>query len=250
MQLSVAICEDYLEERSQLGRLVRNYATQRGIALAIESIASGEDFVRLVQPGRWDLVLMDIYMAPGHMDGMEAAACLREQDEECLLIFVTTSRMHGGASYAVHAADYLCKPVSQKTLDKILDWHLARQKERFRTLRLRCDWEEQDIRIRDICYIEIQKHTAMIHMKDKVLQTSRTITALEEELQGGGFLRCHRSYLVNMHHIMRIEKRDFLMDNGHKVPLGSTLATTVRAQFMDWVFENNRYGLTKMLSEN
>lgn len=48
MQLSVAICEDYLEERSQLGRLVRNYATQRGIALAVESIASGEDFVRLV----------------------------------------------------------------------------------------------------------------------------------------------------------------------------------------------------------
>lgn len=250
MQLSVAVCEDYLEERSQIVRFLRSYASRHGIQLALECMVSGEDFVRLIRPGRWDLVLMDIYMEPGGMDGIEAAKRLREQDDDCLLIFVTTSRVHGMASYDVQAADYLCKPVSQKTMDKMLDWHLARQKERFRTLRVRCEWEEIDIRMRDICYIEIQKHTALIYMKDKVLQTARSITALEEDVAGAGFLRCHRSYLVNMHHIRRIEKRDFLMDNGHKVPLGSTMAASVRSRFMEWVFENNRNGLAKLLSEN
>lgn len=36
---------------------------------------------------------------------------------------------------------------------------------------------------------------------------------------GGQLIRCHNSYLVNMDHVRRLEKQDFFLDNGKKVPV-------------------------------
>ena len=62
------------------------------------------------------------------------------------------------------------------------------------------------------------------------------MNALEAEINNPDFLRCHRSFLVNMRHIRRIEKRDFVMENGDLVPIGSSDAAATRQKFMDWVF--------------
>ena len=63
--------------------------------------------------------------------------------------------------------------------------------------------------------------------------------ALEEEIASESFLRCHRSFLVNQRHILRMEKRDFVMDNGDLVPIGSSDAAATRRKFMDWLFLRN-----------
>ena len=88
MRISVAICDDLEEERLQMARLLKNYGRRKGVAWEIELLESGAAFLDLFRPGRWDIILMDIYM--DGPDGMEAARRLRAQDSECALLFVTT----------------------------------------------------------------------------------------------------------------------------------------------------------------
>ena len=45
---------------------------------------------------------------------------------------------------------------------------------------------------------------------------------LEQRLPADRFLRCHKSYLVNMDHVKRMEKTSFIMDDGRRIPIGRT----------------------------
>ena len=87
--------------------------------------------------------------------------------------------------------------------------------------------------------ILLARHTALIYTDACVIKTPRGMNSLEEEIASEDFLRCHRSFLVNMRHVRRIEKRDFVMENGALVPIGSSDAAAVRQKFMDWVFLKN-----------
>lgn len=102
---------------------------------------------------------------------------------------------------------------------------------RLRTLRLYANWEEFEVRLKDIAYIEIQGHTAFgAHRRPGDLHPPG-IDSLEEELTLDSFFRCHRSYLVNLDHVTGLEKRDFLMDDGTKVPISSQTCQSPPAFF-------------------
>ena len=59
---------------------------------------------------------------------------------------------------------------------------------------------------------------------------------LEQKIQHEDFLRCHRSFLVNMNHVKWLEKNAFRLHNGEAVPIGSTMTGKVKDQFMSWFF--------------
>ena len=102
-----------------------------------------------------------------------------------------------------------------------MDWILQDQAPRLRTLRLYVNWNEVEVRLRDITYIEIREHTALIHLNGQTISPRRSMESLEEELIGTSFFRCHRSYLVNLQHVDSLQKRDFCMDDGSLVPISS-----------------------------
>ena len=97
MKVSIAVCDDLEEERLQLIRMMQNYGRRHSVEFAMETFSGGTALLDAYRSGRWDFVLLDIYM-PGQ-DGIEVARRLREQDSECILIFVTTSLEHGMVSY-------------------------------------------------------------------------------------------------------------------------------------------------------
>lgn len=234
MKLSILICDDLAQDRVQLQEQVEDYAARHQIETEIETVESGTQFFAQFRPGRWDMILMDIYM-PG-ISGVETARLLRKQDADCILIFTTTSVEHGFASYEVQATDYLCKPIDQQKMDNTLDWCLRAWHDRFRVLRVRSEWEEISIPLREIRYIEIRQHTAHIHTQDRVIQTPKGIAVLEQEINNTDFVRCHRSFLINLCYVARLEKRDFILTDGTRVPLGSTCASRVRKKFAEWMF--------------
>lgn len=234
MKLSVVICDDMKEHCAQNARLLQDYGQRHNISFQIDVLPSGKALLHQMKPGRWQMVFLDILMP--ELDGIETARRLRTLDKHCALIFVTTSQDHGIMSYEVQASDYLIKPVTQEQMDRTLDRCLQEKREYFRTIVVRSAWDEVEIPLRCIRYIEIKRHIAYIHTTQQVIQTSRGMNALEEEIASPDFLRCHRSFLVNQHYIQRIDKRDFVLDNGGCVPIGSTDAATIRQKFLDWTF--------------
>jgi len=235
VELSVMICDDLAEERSGFRRIVQAYGRERGYQLRMEETSSGSDLLNRWQPGRWDLVLLDIYM-PG-LTGVETARRLRDVDPVCEIVFLTTSQAHGLAGYDLRILDYLVKPVDQKMMFDMLDWCVQQQLERLRTLKVRCEREEMEVRLRDILYIEVQRHTVCINLKKKVICTRRGIAELEKEIDSRRFLRCHRSFIVNLDHVESAQGDGFLMDNGQCVPISAGKAAACRQTMMEWVLK-------------
>lgn len=234
MDVFIAICDDLPEERAQLAQMIRACCQKRRIDDKLHLFSSGEDLLASFRPGRFHMVFLDIYM--GGLSGMDAARKIRDQDAVCALVFATTSYDHGIESFEVQASDYLVKPFSLQDVDDALDWCLANMPEEFRCLSVCSRWEQVEIPLRSIRYVEISGHQAHIHTDGQTVVTRRKMDELEAEIASEDFLRCHRSFLVNMNHAHSLEGNAFRMKTGELVPVGSTSAAWVRERFINWTF--------------
>ncbi len=237
MYLTVAICDDLEEERLRLFRMLQSYSQRKGIDWHIELYESGNHFASSVGPGRWDMVLLDIHM--DGINGIEAAERLRSKDRSCILIFVTISQEHGLKSYALKADDYLVKPVKQSRLDESLDWCLKKHCEDLRTICVHSDCSAVEIPIRYIVYVESRQHYSFLYISNGCIRTRVGINSLEIKIGSKNFLRCHRCYLINMRHVRRLERQNFIMDNMDSVPVTTRDYDALKQDFIKWVLKQN-----------
>ena len=234
MKLEIAVCDDLNEERVKLGAMIRDYCSRRNLDAEIQLFSSGDELLTAFRSGMFHILFLDIYM-PG-TNGVDTARRIREQDQTCSILFATTSQDHGVDSYEVQASDYLVKPFRAEEVAEALDWCIAQTQSTYRGLRISCDSGTVHMPLRDLHYIEIQGYTAYLHTEDGVLATRRGLEELEQEIAHSDFLRCHRSFLVNMNCIKWIEKNSFQLYSGDMVPIGSTIAAKVKHSFMNWSF--------------
>lgn len=233
MSVTFMLCDDSDEERGALSRAIQNYAARQGLELRLETASNAGELLKRWALSRWDAVFLDIYM-PG-LSGIDAALRLRAMDPGLCLIFATVSREHGLVSYDLRATDYLLKPFTQQDVDSVLDYFLEKYADKLRSLRVRTAWGDFDVRFRDICYIEIQNHQAVLHTREQELTLWRSLDELEEQLQDENFLRCHRSYLVNLEHVRELGRRDFVMDCGDLVPVSRQKIQSVQQRYQAWL---------------
>lgn len=234
MEISVAICDDLAEERVYLSALIRNYFQKGPHTVGLSTFGSGDELLNTFRPGRYHVIFLDIYM--DGLSGMETAKQIRKRGGDCALVFATHSADHGIDSYEVQAADYLLKPFTQGDVNDALDWCVQSCADQLRCLEIRSEWECLLVPLQQIRYIEIKSHTAMIYTVQTCIPTRRGLDELTEEINSRDFLRCHRSFLVNMGVIERMVDAAFYLKDGTVVPIGSSIAPRVKQSFVEWTF--------------
>ena len=234
MIISILVCDDLPEERANLIRKLRAYEQTHDAELEIETASDGAELIAKWQPGRWEIIFLDIYMP--HLNGIEAARQLRKVDARCEIVFVTTSREHGMEGYALKAMDYLTKPYSQQDVDGAMDWYLKKQAEKRRELSVRTAEGNEDLSVGDICYIESRGHTCDIHLNGRTVCVRRSIDELSAELNDA-FFRCHKSFLVNLAHTAGIDGNRFLLDSGDSVPISAAKLSESKKTLLQWKVE-------------
>lgn len=210
--LKIAICEDMDSDAAFLESLI----TQSGFPVFISRFSSSEAFLSTQPVRRFDLIFFDIYMSG--ITGMEAAAVIRKQDEDCSIVFTTTSENHMLEAFDVGAQQYLIKPVDSKKLETLLKKRAATLSESKKSCIINVRGEKRSIAFDQIYYIEVFGHNCSIHTKDGIIETgtSMAIDDFTSLLPSPPFLRCHKSYIVNLCYVKDID-RDFLMKNGDTV---------------------------------
>ena len=240
MHLNVAMppCDDLPEERNTLARLVRHYAASRQIQLQLDTADSGLHLMsQLRGPGAMGCGVFG-YLYGGHERHSDRPPAAPGGQPMRLDLCHQQPRAWV-ESYELRAADYLVKPFAQQEVDNALDWCMEEQRENWRTLTLLSEWEPVEVRLRQIDYIEIKGHTAHIHMNSgRVIQVRKGLDALEAEIDSGDFLRCHRSFLVNMASIQRVDRTDFVLAGDVRVPIGSQNEARARQCFTQWVMDH------------
>ena len=234
-ELRMAVCDDLEGERVQLARMVRSYAQRRGLSMELRLFASGNELLDAARrPDFCHVLFLDIFM-PG-LSGLDAARQLRAAGCMASIVFATTSQDYGVMSFDVQAADYLVKPFRQEEVDRTLDWCLEHMPESLRVLSVYAQGEWQDLPLTSISYIEVLGHQCHIHTSRRTLVVRRGLDDLESAIDSRDFLRCHRSFLVNMNQIQGLEQNNFKLSSGARVPISFSNLSRVRNAFIDWTY--------------
>jgi two-component system LytT family response regulator len=207
---------------------------------------NGKEALELIQREQPDLVFLDVEMPD--MNGFEMLASLKEINFQT--IFVTAFSHYAIPAIRFNALDYLVKPIDPKELNlairryrsdgKAIHKHQIQNALDNMNIKNALDQvlylptQEGGIKmvLRDIIKIEGDRNYSTFHLStNKTKVSSKTLGYFEEILNNKVFFRCHRSYLVNHHHIKELQKDSFLMKNGTKLPISRRRKTAASEWF-------------------
>jgi len=203
----------------------------------VAECADGFDAVRAAAEKRPELLFLDIQMPK--LNGFEVLELLEERPK---IIFVTAYDEYAVRAFDVHAVDYLLKPFSRERFDEAMrragegvpgealeslvrEAHL-RGKPLERIL-VRDGAHVHVIPVGQVEHIDAQDDYVMIHASGKKYIKLETLAALEETLDPKRFVRIHRSHIVNIEKLARLEtyakeSRIAVLAGGAKLPVSRT----------------------------
>lgn len=149
----------------------------------------------------------------------------QQQKTTKLPVILTTSHSQFGIeAYNLSVIDYLVKPFSKQRFDeavlKARNHFIAAQAapdEKF--IWVNDNYKKIRIPASSILYIESLKQYVKVYTGNKCFVILQTLKSFEEELKAYGFIRCHRSFLVNRKHIKSFSRSVITVDN-NEIPIG------------------------------
>lgn len=198
--LAVRLLESYVEKTPELKQL----------ASYTDSITA----INAIKEQKPDLLFLDIQMP--NIDGMELAHSL---PAETRVIFTTAFKEYAFESYEVNALDFLLKPIrynkflgSIEKARKLIDVQqtASQPKQQPNTVFIRVDGEWRNITVDQIIYVNGMKDYVLFYLdsENKPLISHLTMKAVEEMLPSDKFLRIHRSYIVAVDKIKKVDRND------------------------------------------
>lgn len=235
--IKVILIDDEPLARSILREYLQRYSTMQ----VVEECGDGFEGVKAVALHQPDLIFLDVQMPK--INGFEMLELL---DKPQQVIFTTAYDEYAIKAFDANAVDYLLKPFSQERFDKAIStWQAqAGKEEGKRDIQTLIDSAElgpgqmnrvvvkTGVRIRiipvqEIHYLEADDDYVKIHTKEGSFLKKKTMNYFEEGLDGKQFVRVHRSYLLQVGEITRIEPYEkeghiAILRSGMRVPISKT----------------------------
>ena len=230
--MHVLICEDDLGQRAQIESIVSRHIATEDVEMEL-ILSTGNPIEVLnylkIHPDKRGLYFLDIDLQHREMDGMELATIIRKTDPYAKIVFITT---HSEKAYLTYkhklgALDFIVKErpqdVETRTIGCILaayKCYLEEKSELMKSFQVNANGEVWKIPHEDILYFETDSEVG----RRIILHTEKSEVAFRGSLRdvvdlGPEFYCCHRSFIVNLNKIARIDKnaKEVEMVNGAMV---------------------------------
>ena len=236
MKIRIACCDDEKQQLELYKTMFTNIEMRQDIKLNVEYFLSGNFMLERFQSEKnpFDLVYLDMDM--DEKSGLDLAKEIRQNyHSDCLILFLTNYPKYMQNSFDVRAFQYMIKPVQFDEFEK--KFNAARkylEKDEKNRVVLKIDEDNVVFFTNEIYYIEKEKSSKqfLVYLEDKCVVAKGVLSAIENQLLEQHFMRTHRSYLVNMKHIRRIQKNDLVLSNGNLVPISRRKEKELKQQFM------------------
>jgi len=222
--IRIALCDDERDELNLLETVIKQYEEERNLSFRITSYKRGEELI-----GNWenfDIVFLDIRMSG--MDGMEAAKSIRKKDMQVEIIFITSHIGLTREALAVHAFEYLEKPVSKEVLYQQMD-EVLEKISRYKQI------EAKRNEIDEIYYFERNDRKIKAVTKKGSFIVNETISSLEQKLKPFDFVMPHQSFVVNINQMQDYYKDEIIMMNSDTIPVAQKRSSEFKKVMRDFL---------------
>jgi len=193
----------------------------------VDECGSGMEALATIRSSKPDIVFLDVQMP--ECDGFDVLEFLGA-DLPPAIVFVTAYEEYALKAFEAGALDYLLKPFDNARFEK----SLARAKERLahhqefprkpERLAIKSAGQISFLKLSEIDWIEAADYYACLHVGPSTHMLRRSMAELDQELDPNIFCRVHRSTIVNLDRIRRLELNDdgeyqILLENGTRLRL-------------------------------
>lgn len=236
--LSILICDDDIglvaKMRTVTESIIRETGKKAKIYTFTDATSISDQIMSIC-----DIALLDIDYDNAFYNGMDVARKIRSLRSDTIIIFVTNFIEYAPEGYEVQAFRYILKRDLQTDLIKILP--LAMKQLNQKTLPIQINGEIIKIPLDDILYLEVHQHNVTVVMRKllsermpKEYNFYAALSDLEEKLEPLGFLRIHKSFLVNMKHLKKFQCREATLDNGMILRVGEKSYAENKQKYLLW----------------
>jgi len=198
--------------------IVKEYLQKHKDFEVVQECNDGFEGVKAIQQHQPDLIFLDIQMPK--INGFEMLELIEQPPA---VIFATAFDEYAIKAFEAHAIDYLLKPFNQERLDKAIQkWSDANNKPNEKNTQDLLETASQSpaqsqrivvksgskikiIPVHDVLYLEAADDYVKIHTKEGYFLKNKTMSHFEQVLDPQQFVRSHRSYIVNVQQITRID---------------------------------------------
>ncbi len=232
--MKIALCDDEFVTVSYYQTYLTQLFQKLDAECSIEIFTdSGKLLAALYNGMKWDIYFLDIDMPL--INGLELGKKIRELDPGCYLIYVSIHRECVYDSLAARPFRFLPKDEFQSRIEPCIRDILAdcRTESESDFILLENRSILYRYRIDEIIYAQsLDKYIALFLTNGKQTEAIRyRMSDLEETLKPHGFIRVHKSYLVNYRFIQSIAPTGILLDNGKTLPASRSRLEEIKTTF-------------------
>lgn len=223
--------------------VVREYLLDFPQIEVLQECGDGFEGLKAIQQHQPDLIFLDVQMPK--INGFEM---LELVDEQPAVIFTTAFDEYAIKAFEAHATDYLLKPFSKERFNKAVDKFLAQtptaavvKKEKEELLEtaatqspaqherivVKTGTKVKIIPVADVQYLQADDDYVSIITPEGSFLKNKTMSFFEQTLDARHFVRVHRSYMVSVQEITRIDPYEkdshlAILKSGAKIPVSKT----------------------------
>ncbi len=198
---------------------------------------SAEEFMFKNEDFPYDAVFLDIAMR--QMNGMELAHAIRRKDKKLPIAFLTADKTFAIEGYEVRAVRYLLKPITAEKLESLLDELLSEREKRSEETVCITVGENgimKRIAEEDICYVEVVGHYTHLHLAGAAaIRIKESLAAVVARFHSKEqFVKCHRSYVVNLAYVEKISRTDCTLADNTVLPVSRSAYQCLNERFITY----------------
>lgn len=237
---NIYLCDDNQIILQKYQDLIIQLAESNNLSIAIKTYSSGEQllFHLSESPNDADIIYLDVLM--GKLNGIDTARKLRRCGCLSEIIFLTSSDEFVFDSFDVSPLNYIRKDnVTETKFEQILLNAVSLSDEKAGDILL-CESgsTKKQILLSSISYLDITNRVVNVHYFDKVFQFYSTMEKQEQYLSQKGFMRCHRSFLINLRYVDEIGTAEIRLVDGTSIPAGRTYIKDLKLAFSAYLAGN------------
>lgn len=232
--IDIFICEDDQMQLEQLGKMIENHILIENfdMQIKVKTQYPAEILDHIVDNKTSNIYFLDVDLKT-NINGIELAEKIRCNDPRGFIIFVTTHDEMSPLTfkYKVEALDYIIKGNAKEISYQILQCLLnidsktsIASPQLMKRFNLRTKDKTVNLNFEEIYFFETASsaHKVAMHCKTQIVEFNGSLNDIEAQLDDR-FVRCHRSYVVNIQHIAEINhnKKILSLHNGQTCLLSS-----------------------------
>jgi len=207
MNLNVCIVEDSEVDAQVMKTVLKNYLEEKNFNYSIKTYGTGTEFFDDFKDGYICPTTLFIRVVLADTNGLDVCKKLRSEGFAGDIVFVTDKPEYAIDAFSVDARGYILKPYLPQHVFDVLDRVTSFAS--LQTVAVKIGRQFIRVPVFSILYVESVAHDCVFHCRNGVEYVSRAkLDDVESDINNFKFIRCHKSFLVNMNYVQKWDVKD------------------------------------------